>query len=63
MTILEHEPSPEEADAQFRNTTRIDELGDFLRRVGHPEVEQHRPTERRLGRHAIHDMRNEEFTD
>lgn len=53
MTILEHEPSPEEADTQFRNTTYVAGLEDFLKSVGHPEVEQHMQTITSAGNLAL----------
>jgi hypothetical protein len=61
--MLEHELSPEEANAQFRNTTHVEGLEEFLKSVGHPEVEQHRPAEQTLGRQALRAATLEEFTD
>lgn len=46
MTIFELERgaedySPEDNEVSHRNLTCLDELDVFLKRVGHPEVEQH----------------------
>jgi hypothetical protein len=63
MPAIKHELSSEEANAQFRNTTHVEGLEDFLKSVGHPEVEQHRLTKQKLGSQALRTTTLEEFTD